>query len=252
MWKALPAGTTMLSTGASAHTAISATKKAVQPLARSRGPFLGSTVVVMRTAPCNHQPRRETPRNRLCRAAGVAPSRGCRATRSGQGWGWSYLRAPAFDGEDALRPLLDEDDDEHEHRDLREHGAGPAFDELVEDAEPERRVDGASELPDPAHHDHHEGVDDVALPQVRADIADLRERAARQARDAGTEREGIGVDAAGVHAHARGDRPVRRDAAHEQAEARAADQPAHREQHQRREHDDADAVPRQGDVAETR
>ena len=35
----------------------------------------------------------------------------------------SCFHRPALQREQALRPLLDEDDDEHEHRDLREHRA---------------------------------------------------------------------------------------------------------------------------------
>ena len=38
--------------------------------------------------------------------------------------------------------------------------------------------------PDAAQHHHHERVDDVVLAEVGADVADLRERAAGEARDA--------------------------------------------------------------------
>src|SRR5687767_11247927 len=134
MCSGLPAGTSRLSTGASAQTAISATKKAVQPLPLSSGPLEGSATLVIRKPP--RFALRYSPSERPC---------------------GSCFGTPTFDSEDALWPLLDEDDDEDQHRDLREHRAGPAFDELVEHAQAERRVHGAGELADAAHHHHHEG-----------------------------------------------------------------------------------------------
>ena len=68
--------------------------------------------------------------------------------------------------------------------DLGEHRALPGFEELVDDAEPERRVHGARELTDAAEHDDHERVDDVALAEVGTDVADLRQRAAGEPGDA--------------------------------------------------------------------
>ena len=65
---------------------------------------------------------------------------------------------------------------------------GHAFEELVEDAEAERGDDRAGELADAADDDDEERVDDVALAEVGADVADLRERAAAEAGDAGAER----------------------------------------------------------------
>ena len=138
----------------------------------------------------------------------------------------------ALERKDALRPLLDEDDDEDQHHDLGQHRALPAFEQLVQHAQAEAGVDGAGELADAAEHDDHEAVDDVALAEVGADIADLAQRAAGQARDAGAQREGVGVDARRVHADARRHAPVLRHAAHEQAQPRLADQQRHAEQHQ--------------------
>ena len=59
-----------------------------------------------------------------------------------------------------------------------------------------------------SHHNHHERVDDVALAKVGADVADLAQRAAGQAGDTRTQREGVGVDACGVDTHAGRDGPV--------------------------------------------
>ena len=64
----------------------------------------------------------------------------------------------------------------------------------------ERRVDGAGELADAAQHDDHERVDDVALAEVGADVADLRQRAAGEPGDAGAEAERQHVDARRAHA----------------------------------------------------
>src|SRR5687768_11822577 len=116
--------------------------------------------------------------------------------------GWSCFHRPSLQREKALRTALDEEDDEDEHRDLGEHGAGPGFQELVREAEHERGVDRAGELADAAEDDDQERMDDVALAEVRPDISHLRERAAGEAGDAGAEAEGPGVDARGGYADA--------------------------------------------------
>ena len=58
-----------------------------------------------------------------------------------------------------------------------------------------------------------------------------------------TQGKGVGVHARGVHPHAGGDGSVLRDAAHEQAQPRAADGERHGHQHRQRKADDDDAVP---------
>ena len=83
-------------------------------------------------------------------------------------------------------------------RDLREHRALPRLEELVGDAEAQRRVHRAGELADAAQHDDHERVDDVALPEVGTDVADLRQRAAGEPRDARAQAEREHVDSAGA------------------------------------------------------
>ena len=90
------------------------------------------------------------------------------------------------------------------------------------------------ELADATRDHDHEGVHDVALPQVRPDVADLAQRTARQARDAGAEREGVGVDAGGVDADTGGHAAVLRHAAHEEAEASPRDQRRDPREHQHR------------------
>ena len=55
----------------------------------------------------------------------------------------SCFGAPALHREQPGGLPLDEDDDEDEHRDLREHRAGDAFEQLVEHAEAEPRDDRA-------------------------------------------------------------------------------------------------------------
>ena len=61
-------------------------------------------------------------------------------------------------------------------------------------AQPERGDDRAGELPDAAEHHDHERIHDVALAEVGADVADLRERHAAETRDPAAEREGEHVD----------------------------------------------------------
>src|SRR4030095_10353464 len=89
------------------------------------------------------------------------------------------LNGAPLQGKQSLRPLLDEDDDEDEHRDLGEDRALPRLEELVRNPEAKRRIHGARELADTAQHHDHERVDDVALSEVRTHVPDLRERAAR-------------------------------------------------------------------------
>jgi hypothetical protein len=156
----------------------------------------------------------------------------------------------ALQGKDALRTLLDEDDDGDEDGDFGNHRAGPAFEQLGEDAQTERRPDRAGELPDAADDDHHEGIDDVALAHVRADVGNLRQRHAAESGDAGTEGEGHGVDARGRHADAAGHRPVLGDGADEHAEPGLVHQHPDQEQHEQREADDDHAVPRQDQVGQ--
>ena len=64
--------------------------------------------------------------------------------------GASCLGTPPFECEQPLGPLLDEENDEDEHHDLREHGAGQRLEELGDRAEAERRDDRAGELADAA------------------------------------------------------------------------------------------------------
>src|SRR5438105_4887551 len=96
----------------------------------------------------------------------------------------STVRHPTLEGEQALRALLDEHDDEHEHRNLGEHRARPGLEKFVDNAKAHRCIHGAGELAHTAQHDHHERIDDIALPEVGADIADLRQRATREPGDA--------------------------------------------------------------------
>src|SRR5579864_334726 len=92
----------------------------------------------------------------------------------------SCLRAAALQGKHALRTLLDEKHDQHEYGNLREHGAPERLDRLADEAEPKAADHRPGQLPDAAQHHGHERIDDVALPEIRADIADLRQRTAAE------------------------------------------------------------------------
>src|ERR1700712_2405617 len=154
-WKAFPSGTTRFSTGTITATTTSASTTAPQLLPESR-PRGGMSCLVGEVPPTTG------------RDSGAGESTAFMKSSS------SRFGAAALHREDALRALLDEDDDEDEHHDLGEHGALPAFEQLVQHPEADGGVDGTGELPDAAEHDHHERVDDVALAEVRTDVADLR------------------------------------------------------------------------------
>src|SRR6266508_5511558 len=108
----------------------------------------------------------------------------------------SRVRIAPLRREESGRSPLDEQDHENEDDDLAEHGTETRLDDLVEPAYAHRGQDGAEELPHPARHDDHEGVDDVVLAELGADVADLGQRAAGQPRKPGAERERQGVHAA--------------------------------------------------------
>src|SRR5438270_5210469 len=95
----------------------------------------------------------------------------------------SCLDRPAFEREQPAWTLLNEQDDEDEDRDLAEHGAGERLEKLVGDTERERGNKRAPQVSDAAEHHDEERVDDVALPEIGADIVDLRQRHARDASD---------------------------------------------------------------------
>src|SRR6266478_690528 len=104
------------------------------------------------------------------------------------------IRAPSFDRaalqrEQAARAALDEQDDEDQHQDLAQHRAGIGFEELVDDAERGGADQRAEQVTDAAEHHDHEGVDDVTLAEIGADIVDLAERHAGQAGDARAQAE---------------------------------------------------------------
>ena len=88
----------------------------------------------------------------------------------------------ATPGEQAARPLLNEQDQKNEDQDLGQHCARKWFHELVGDPERESRNKRAPEVSDAAEHHDHEAVYDVGLTEVRRHVVDLRQRDARQSR----------------------------------------------------------------------
>src|SRR5476651_814598 len=150
----------------------------------------------------------------------LACSSGCGATsRLAETLGVfiSNLGASALQGEHALRTLLDEQHDQHEHRDLREHRAPERFDRLADKPKSKATDHRSRQLADTAQHHRHERIDDVALPQIRPDIADLRERATAQSGDACAEGKRIRIHARGFYPDARGHAAVLRHGAYEEA-----------------------------------
>src|SRR5207302_3793776 len=135
--------------------------------------------------------------------------------------GISRFNGAALQRKQSLRPLLYEDDDEDEHGDFRQYRALPRLEELVDDAKPQRRVDGARQLSDAAQHDDHERVDDVTLAEIRTDVADLRQRATGETGNARAESEREHVDAHGRDAERARHAAVLRDGAHKQPQTRA-------------------------------
>src|SRR3989338_4648179 len=117
---------------------------------------------------------------------------------------------PSFLCEEALGALLDKQDDQREDQDLAQHGADLRLEYLVGDPQAEGGEYAAGQLADAAEYHHQEGVDDVALAQVRADIADLAQGYAAETGDARAEAEGEHVHPPGGHAAAGGRAEERR------------------------------------------
>src|SRR5262249_4959676 len=97
-----------------------------------------------------------------------------------------------------------------------------------------------------------ERVDDVALAEVRTDVADLRQSAPREPRDPRPEAERVGVDASGWHAERACHRAVLRDATDEEAEPRPGEQQRNERNPRRSEEDDDDATVWEDDVSHQR
>src|SRR6187200_2782124 len=88
--------------------------------------------------------------------------------------------APGLREEAAWTPL-DEEDERDQHEDLRQHGSGVGFEQLVDDTHRHPADERTPEVADPAKHHDHERIDDVRLPQVGTDVGELAERHAGDA-----------------------------------------------------------------------
>src|SRR6185369_15613187 len=124
------------------------------------------------------------------------------------------------------------------------------LEDLVYDAEREGADQRPPEIADPAEDDDHEGIDDVALAEIGADIVDLRQRDATDAGNPRTEAEGERVDAGRADAHGARHFAVLRDGAHLQAERRAAEDDDQRGEDAKREDDDPQPPIADREVAE--
>src|SRR5664279_142480 len=71
----------------------------------------------------------------------------------------SGLHRATLEREQAARPFLNEQNDEHQQQDLAEHGANHRFEQLVGDAEHHSAEQSAPKIADAAQHHHHEAVD---------------------------------------------------------------------------------------------
>src|SRR5512134_132690 len=177
------AGTTSAAIGTSTQLTMSAIATSVQPARESSGVRSGMATLGVGSGSVAVGAFME--RSPACAiGSSLCARRSC-----------SRLGRPALERKQALRPPLDEQHDQHEDRDLREHGAGERLEELVHDAETERADDRAGELADAAQHHRHERVDDVALPEVGTDIAYLRQRDTAKTRHAGAQAERERIDA---------------------------------------------------------
>ena len=119
-----------------------------------------------------------------------------------------HVSALDLQHEHALRPELQERDDDREHDHLGELRVGPELDEGVEQAEREGGDDRAAQLAEPADDHDEERVDDVVGAERRPDRPDQGQRDAGDAGQARADEERELVDPAGVDAADRGELAV--------------------------------------------
>src|ERR1700693_1943895 len=139
-WNGLPSGTSMEQIGTSARTAMT-TKIRI---------------------------RQETGLNIGCRVGSISCGEGSTVTVL-----ISNLHAAAFQSEQTSGTFLNEQNDQHQHRDLCQNRTPEWFNHFTNHSQAHSANDGTGELTDTAQHNHHERVDDVVLTQVRTHVSDL-------------------------------------------------------------------------------
>src|ERR1700726_2886947 len=118
-WNGLPSGTSMEQIGTSARTAMT---------------------MMIRT-------RQETGLNIGCRVGSISVGEGSTVAVL-----ISNLHAATFESEQPSRAFLNEQHDQHKHRDLGQHCTPERLDHFAEDPEAHRANDGPGELADTAQH----------------------------------------------------------------------------------------------------
>ena len=86
----------------------------------------------------------------------------------------SAFEAPALGDKNARRTPLKKEDDPHEDEDLAEHRVEEdLLEALVEHTNTKSADDRTDEVADASDDHSHESIDNVFLPEARADIVDL-------------------------------------------------------------------------------
>ncbi|MNW07725.1 hypothetical protein D3C71_2043890 [compost metagenome] len=80
---------------------------------------------------------------------------------------------------------MNKQDNQRQDQDFTQHGANLWFENFVEDTEAKSRHHRPGQLAHAAKHHHQEGVDDITLPQLGPDVAQLRQGYAAQPGNAG-------------------------------------------------------------------
>ena len=93
------------------------------------------------------------------------------------------IETAAADREKSAGLPLQKENDRNQHHDFPADGrAGQLLQHLVGRADAQRGAHGADDAAHAAHNHGHKTVNDVSLAQARADVADLGEEGAGQAR----------------------------------------------------------------------
>src|SRR5580704_7894135 len=142
--------------------------------------------------------RQETGLNIGCRAGRISDCEGSTVAVL-----ISNLHAATFESEQTSRTFLNEQDYENKHRNLCQDRAPEWLNHFADDPEAHSANNGTGKLANPPQHDHHEGVDDVVLTQVRTHVPDLGKRASAQTGNSCTEGESVAVDLPGTDSGAR-------------------------------------------------
>src|ERR1700730_13047000 len=103
------------------------------------------------------------------------------------------LDTSSFECEQTSRTFLDKEHDQYQYGDLGQDGSPEGLDDFADNSQAHRPYNSAGQLAYASQHDSHEGIDDIALAQIRTDVADLRQSASAKSGDPGAKSKRVAI-----------------------------------------------------------